>query len=163
VTAQFIDVITAPGADSDTIQQALRYYLARRLDDMTPDEMLAELQQVVGGPRQVDAMVQQLSADPLLLENAGLLVLSGAWEDSQERPVVEEVIDDAKGKMPVIEVAILAIVALYGLYLWRTGGVARSEKTAERKADGTVIEREIVEYASVDSPLTAITKLLPTA
>jgi hypothetical protein len=87
-----------------------------------------------------------------------LLVLSGAREDPGDHDTVTATLDDAKGKMLVIEVSVLAIV-LYGLYLRRTGGISRSEKTSERRPDGTLVEREIVEYAPVDSPLKALTSL----
>jgi hypothetical protein len=121
--------------------------------------MRAELDTAVGDPAVVDAVLSTLAQDPLLLENAGLLVLSGAWSDEREREQVTLVLEDAKGKLPVLEIGLLALVAMYGMYLWRTGGVRRSEKTVERKADGSLVEHDIVEYTGPSAPLQAIVSL----
>jgi hypothetical protein len=159
MSSSLIAELAARSIDSDSVHQATRYYLAQRLDDMTPDEMLGEMIAAVGDRPAVDAAITTLAGDPLLLENADLLFLSAAWSEDHERQRLSAVLDDAKGKLPVIEVAILAIVAMYGLYLWRTGGVKRSEKTIERKPDGSFVERAITDYAAPTGPLRQITSL----
>jgi hypothetical protein len=56
-------------------------------------------------------------------------------------------------------VSLLALTAIYGMYLLATGGIKREQSTTETDADGstrTTVERE---YFGVNSPISAIVKL----
>lgn len=131
---------------SETIYQAVRYYLAERLHDPDPDDLLAQLATVMDDP---DDACATLSRDALLLENAALLVLSQAWEDPGERERVRRAIDGATGMLPIIDPNLIAIVCLYGLY--RVSGV-RLVETIIRRRDGSLEVRRVVEYG----PLAAL-------
>ncbi len=135
---------------SETIYQAVRYYLAERLHDPDPDELLAQLATVMDDP---DDACATLSKDALLLENAALLVLSQAWEDPAERERVRRAIDGATGMLPIIDPDLIAIVCLYGVY--RLLLVERHEKTTIRRPDGSLKERLVVEYG----PLAALLRM----
>jgi hypothetical protein len=126
---------------SETVYQAVRYYLAEHLDDPDPDDLLAQLAIVMDDP---DHAYTTLSRDALLLENAALLVLSQAWKDPEERERVRRAIDGATGKLPIIDPHLIAIVCLYGLYLVSRGG--RHEKTTIRRPDDSFEERLVVDY-----------------
>jgi|PlaIllAssembly_1097288.scaffolds.fasta_scaffold343541_1 hypothetical protein len=145
--------------DSDAVQQAVRYYLAELTDDLTPDEMQHQLINTIGSSDAVNTALRQLKQDPLLLENVSLLLLSSVWEETSEQERVERVLKDAKGKLPVIEVGIIAIVAMYGMYLIATGGVKKRIRTTTRKPDGTLEEKETKEIVGPEGPLSLITKL----
>lgn len=125
---------------SETIYQAVRYYLAERLHDPDPDDLLAQLATIMDDPN--DARTT-LSGDGLLLENVALLVLSQAWDDPAERARVRRAIDGATGKLPVIDPNLIVIFCLYGLY--RVSGV-RIVETIIRGRDGSLRERRVVEY-----------------
>jgi hypothetical protein len=72
----------------------------------------------------------------------------------RRRRLIWDAFVEAKAKLPVIEVGILAIVAMYGMYLTVTGGVKK--RVAERKKDGTYAET--TEYASPEGPLGMVVK-----
>jgi hypothetical protein len=137
------DVLQAKGADSDVLMQAARYYMAERCDDLSNDEMLEEMVAQAGDENKVRSELAKLADDPAHLEAAALAVLHWAWDDPAERPRVERAIDGAKGKLPVIEVAILAMVTLYGMYLFTTGG--KKKETKKGGVDGS-LQESIIEY-----------------
>lgn len=148
-------------ADPDTIHQCLRYYLSERLDDPTTEEMHTELIAACGS--RVDDALNELAGDPLLLENAALLVLSGAWNEAGQPDRILQAAEGAKAKLPVIEVGIIAVVIMYGLYLLRTGGIKRSQRTTIRHKDGSLTETVITEYADPLGPLSVLTKFFDRA
>ncbi|MGQ0778746.1 MAG: hypothetical protein ACT4NY_30750 [Pseudonocardiales bacterium] len=134
---------------SETIYQAVRYYLAERLHDPDPDDLLAQLATVMDDP---DDACATLSRDALLLENAALLVLAQAWDDPAERERVRRAIDGATGKLPVIDPDLIALICLYGLYR-----VSRAQivETIIRGRDGSLVMRRVVEYG----PLAALLRI----
>jgi hypothetical protein len=145
--------------DSDTVQQAYRYYLAEMTEDMSSEEMYDELVKAAGDSSKVDELLDKLENDSLSVENAALAVLSSAWDDPEEASLVESTIEDAKAKLPVIEVAIMAIVAMYGMYLISTGGIKKAQEVTIRRSDGGLEKRKTVEYASPTEPLRSIVDL----
>jgi hypothetical protein len=148
-------------ADPDTIHQCLRYYLSERLDDLTTEEMHSELITACGS--RADDALNEVAEDPLLLENAALLVLSSAWTEAGQPDRILQAAEGAKAKLPVIDVGIIAVVIMYGLYLLRTGGIKRSQRTTIRHKDGSLTETVITEYADPLGPLSALTKFFDRA
>lgn len=146
-------------ADRDTIQQAARYYLAEITDDLDPEEMRQELVQRAQDPERVDPLLHTLEQDTASVENGSLLLLSAAWADPSQRERVKSVLEEAKRKLPVIETAIMAIVAMYGMYLVETGGVTKSEERTIRKADGSIETVKTTEYAGPTGLLQAVASL----
>ncbi|GIJ43707.1 hypothetical protein Val02_05930 [Virgisporangium aliadipatigenens] len=139
--------------DGETVVQACRYLVAIQSDDLPTDEMRREL-------ADADSAVDALSADAVLLEQAALATLSMAWQGDEGPAVVKGAFDAARGKLPVIEVGIVATAVMYGLYLVITKGV-RSERTVvEKRADGSTVERRAVEYFGPAGPLRAITGIV---
>ena len=156
MSESFKDFLTERAVDSDTIHQAARFYLAERTDDMDEEEMKEELVRQAGDPDAVEAALRLLERDSAALENAGLALLSAAWDDPQERERVKGAIEGAKKQMPIIEIAILAIVGMYGMYLVKTGGKQRVTKVVKRNPDGSLEETEITEYHKPSEPLSAV-------
>lgn len=158
MTSSLVRELDVLGADTDSVHHALRYYLAERLDDLTPEDMLEQLR-MVADPSRVDAALTGLREDARLLENGALLILSAAWADEAERDRVRAVLGETKGKLPIVEVAALAIVCMYGLHLLATGGIKKSEKTIIRNPDGSFKITETTEYLDPGRPFGAIVEL----
>lgn len=135
---------------AETTYQAVRYYLAERLRDPDPDDLLAQLSTVMDGPEDAYAT---LAGNGLLLENAALLVLSQAWDDPSERERIRRAIDGATGKLPIIDPNLIAIICLYGLYL--VAPRVRIDETIIRNREGHLETRRIVEYGPL-APLMRI-------
>lgn len=155
MTPSLADELNARGVDTDGVHQALRYYLAERLDDLPPEDMLERMYAAAGRDR-VDTARTDLTRDPSLLESGALVVLSAAWAEESERDQLRAVLAETKGKLPVIEVAIIATACMYGMYLLATGGKKKATKTTIRKPDGSYESRETIEYADPARPLGAI-------
>jgi len=146
-------------ADTDTIQQAARYYLAERTEDLSPEEMRQRLIQAIGDAKKVDSVLRTFEDDPILAENACLALLSAAWDEAGEVQRIRSAVDSAKTKLPVIEAAIIALVGMYAMYLITTGGVKKSEMTVARNPDGSFIETVTTEYFGPSGPLSTVTSL----
>jgi hypothetical protein len=158
MTSSLADELNTRAIDTDGVHQALRYYLAERLDDLPPEDMLERMYQAAGQDR-VDAARANLTHDPQLLENAALVVLSAAWAEESEQDRLRAVLTETKDKMPVVEVAIIAITCMYGMYLLVTRGIKKSEITTVHKPDGTFEKKETIEYTDPTRPLGAIANI----
>jgi len=158
MTSSLADELNSRAVDVDGVHQALRYYLAERLDDLPPEDMLERMYEVAGRA-EVDTARADLMGDPRLLESAALVVLSAAWAEESERDRLRAVLAETKGKLPVIEVAIIAVACMYGMYLLATGGRKKYEKTTTHNPDGTFVEKEKIEYTDPTRPLGAIANI----
>lgn len=151
--------LTAQDADSVTIQYAVRYLVAEWAEDPSVEEMRSTLAEAALDVSNLQSALGQLEGDSSLLEAADLAVLEAAWEDSELIAAVEGAIRDAKAKLPVIEVSVIALVAMYGLYLAATGGRKSVVRSVVRRADGTYEEIEQTEWYGPTAPLSAMAGL----
>jgi hypothetical protein len=137
----FTEFLNGMQADPDMIQQALRIYLSERTNDLTHKEMLTELGETVTSEEELDQLLKQLEHDPDALEQAALIHFEHAWEDEAQRPSIRAAFEYAKGRLPVIEMTILAVVAMYGMYLIATEG-GLTEITVKKNPDGSYEKTE---------------------
>jgi hypothetical protein len=152
------DALNHAKADSDTVQQGLRLFLAEQTDDLTPKEMLAELK-AAGGAEGVDALLKKLTTDSEALNQAALAAMQGAWRDAAARPAVESALAHAKDKLPVIELGILAVVAMYGMYRAIPAQPTKVTTKITVGADGSYTEEKVEEHEAFTPVLSAFSKL----
>jgi hypothetical protein len=134
-------------ADTDTVVQAGREYVVRQSEMKSHDEMIAELTKELGDRQKVDQVLANLARDPVALEEVYLLCLSMGWEASEQE--VREAVDGAKEKLPVVETAIIAATAAFGLYLLAIKGFKKeSSRRTIHRADGSFEVVEITKYHS---------------
>lgn len=145
-------------ADAATLQQAVRYLVSEWGDDLPPAQMRAQLDDAAGA-EQVDAVLGELTADGELMERLTLAVLEAAWEDDGLREAARGAIEDAKKTLPIIEAAVVAIAAMYGMFLVATRGRKRHARSVVRRPDGTYEERELTEWYGASGPLAVVAKL----
>jgi hypothetical protein len=147
--------------DADAVQQAARFYLAEETGDLDEQAMRAELLHAAGDDgAQIETVIASLEGDSTLVEAACLTLLAEAWDDPDKRSTVRGCLEDAKAQMPIVETAIIAIVAAYGMYLLATRGVKRLRRVTRRFSDGSIEEIEDVENESPLAPLKAIMNLV---
>lgn len=145
-------------ADGDTLVQAMRFYISEITDDLSVDEMRADLAGVVKSDALEDAL-RQLESNPKVLEAAAHSYLAWAWHESRDAERVRRVVLDAKRMLPIIETIVLAIVAMYGMYLYTTKG-RKTETRRTTLPDGSVSELTIAYYnIPVLSPLVDLIKV----
>ena len=159
MSSDFATILNGKNADADTLQQALRYYVAEKTSDATARQMRLELASALGGDEQLEAALEEFKRAPRSVEEVSLLVLSSAWEDPAQAPIVERSVDAAKEKLPVVEAGLLTLIAMYGMYLLATGGVAEHEKVTVLRDDGTFETKEKVKYFSAVGPLSTVFNL----
>jgi len=141
------DFLTERRADRDTIQQAARYAVAELGGDLSADEMLDELRELLAEPGVAQATVNELSQAPTDLTDTALWVLTHLWYDLGEPDVVAAAVVNAQTKLPVIEITVIAASVLYGLHLIMTRGIKRSHRKIEYNAtDGSYTETSTTEY-----------------
>jgi hypothetical protein len=142
--AEFLNGIDA---SSDTIQQGFRYYLAERTDDLPSRRMEQELISASADERAFLHQLSELEKSSEQLEEIALLCLSEAWESPDERDAIRIALKTADEKLPIVETTVIAICAMYGMYLSATGGKQSVHRRVRRREDGTYEEEETVKYA----------------
>jgi hypothetical protein len=155
----FIDFLNGMRAEPDMIQQALRMYLSERTNDLTRKEMLTELHAAVTSAEELDRLLNQLERKPDALEQAALVYFEHAWEEDAQRPSIRTVFEHAKGKLPVVETAILAVTAMYCMYLIATGGVTKITRTIKKNPAGSYEATEVEEREPFSPVVSAIAGL----
>jgi hypothetical protein len=155
----FTEFLNGMQAEPDMIQQALRMYLSERTNDLTRKEMLTELHAAAISEEELDRLLKKLEYDPDALEQAALVYFEHAWEDSAQKSSIRAAFEHAKGRLPVIDTAILAVVVMYGMYLVATGGVTKFTRTVKRNPDGSYKETEVEEREPFGPIVSAMTRL----
>lgn len=155
MTETLAEYLTDQGADSATVQHAVRYIVADLSNDLPDRQMREELIQRADDEQAVSEGLDLLSSDSATLLDVDLAVLSALWDDDGTREIVRGAIGDAKDKLPVVEVAIIALAAMYGVYMVVTKGQKRRVKQVKRTAEGWV-EREEVEFYDFSAPVSAL-------
>jgi hypothetical protein len=153
----FTDFLNEIQGDPDMIQQALRIHLSESTNDLTHKEMLTELRENVSSAQELDRLLKHLEHDPDALEQAALIYFERAWENDAQQPLVRAAFKHAKGRLPVVEVVVLAIVAMYGMHLIATKGVT-DRRMVERTSEGKY--REITEKREPFAPIASAFALL---
>jgi hypothetical protein len=146
--------------DPTTLELAMRNYITKKADYMGPEEMRQQLIQQIGDEAEVNRLLAAIAADRASLEGAASMILGQAWEEQGETEQVEKTIQGAKDKLAVIELSILAIVAIYGMYLLATGGKLKEEEIEETQPDGSKKKIHRTIYAPPTAPLQAIVDVI---
>jgi len=154
-----VEFLTSIGADSDTVQQAARYVLGDLTDDRPIKVLADELHREANDGQRLQIELCQLEGDPELLEMACLAFLSDVWETEEGEGYVRSAVAAAKEKLPVIEVGILAVVAIYAMWLRTTGGVHTSRTVVDRRPDGSLRVESAMKFYGPDGPLQQIVGL----
>ena len=143
--AQFLNEINA---SSDTVQQGFRYYLAEMSDDLPPSDMESELLTAAKDQSELRSELEALERSADGIEEIAPWYLTVVWDDPAQREAIKAALRGANVKLPVIEAALMAIVAMYGMYLLATGGKKSSRRGTTRRPDGSYESNEDTEYAN---------------
>lgn len=135
-------------ATSDVVQQGFRLYVAEVSDDLPPARMEEAVVDEARDAMRLRQEMSQLQESSQHLEAVALYFLSEAWEDPEQRESVKDALREANVQLPIIEVAMLSVVAMYGMYLIATRGRSSSKRITVRGADGSFEEKEEIQYAS---------------
>ena len=136
---QFLNEIRA---DSDTLQHALRMHLSEQSDDLTPEEMLDVMRNAGANEEELNRQLKILEQDPAAVEGVALTYLENAWENEKEKQSVSHTLEAAKEKLPVIEVTVIAVAAMYAMYLLATKGVTYRKVIKTKDKYETIEKRE---------------------
>ena len=142
----------------DPAIQAVRFYLAERLDHPDPEDLETELGQDV--PETAQWLRRLEDGEDGLLEDAALAVLGAAWRDPKQREAVHRAVDTATAKLPVVDPAVIATFVLYGLNLLLKN-TSRREKTVTRGRNGRTTTTSLEESGALAVLLGAIGRGAP--
>lgn len=156
MTTTLTDLLQTEAVDPALVPHAMRYFVSAQTGDLPPERMHEDL---LAAGVDADRAQKLLAEDARLLETASLAILQAGWEDLSSRETVEGALSAAGSKLPVVEVALIAIVAVYGMWLIATKG-RRSERTMIRhRADGSWEEERVIEWYGASDPLRAIASM----
>ena len=156
----FQSFLNARQPEDGQILIALRYYMSEVTDDKLPEEMLDDIASQVDDRAALVRAREEFAKDQASQVAAALLFFSTAWDDPAERARIERAFDAVSTKLPVVEMAILAIVGMYALFLTRTGGVKTVTKTTRRKKDGSSETTFAQENFSPTEPIMGVISVL---
>jgi hypothetical protein len=139
---RFDEFVNENGIPLDVLQEAARLSLAEEIDDLEPNEMRRQLAEVVG-EKDLDAALRWLEANPSVIENASVAYLAETWNELSGEKRVRSAVDDASAAMPVLEMGIAAIAAMYITWLFVTGGKATEDVQEEETTTAVTGERSI--------------------
>lgn len=155
----FSTYLTSIRASRQTVLVGLRYLVSEQNGDLTSREMTVELEGVAT-EAEVAGALRSLEESEARMDELALLYLGEQWADPEKRDSIAGALTAANAKLPVVELAILALVAMYGLYLIHTGGATRRRRRTIRRPDGTFEEVEEAEYADPSSWISGLTAIL---
>jgi hypothetical protein len=155
------DTLNRMHADPDTVQQGLRLYLSEQTGDMTPRQMLAELKDAASDPGELERSLKRFESDPAALNQAALLSLGAGWENPESHGAIEASLRHAKESLPVIELSIMAIVAMYAMYRTIRAQPVKETVITEWDGKGKYTQTRITEhepFLPIASALTGLFK-----
>jgi hypothetical protein len=159
MSTTFADFLNEIHADPDMIQQALRIYLSERTDDLTPDEMISELQMRVINTKELEETLKRLEQTPEAVQQAALAYFEHEWDTEAQRPSIRSVFQIAKNQLPVVETVIISIAAMYAIHMLMTGGVVEKKSATRQKPDGTFETTDAEKLEPFHAVISSISKL----
>lgn len=160
VSERLLIALEANGTDPAALPHAMRYFVSAWADDLPPAEMRGALVSAGLAPERIDRAVEQLEHDAALLEAAALSTLQAGFDDEGSRELADGALGAARSKLPVVEAGLIAIVAVYGMWLVATKGRRSHQRVIRRGADGSWEEIESTEWYGPSGPLEAIADVL---
>jgi hypothetical protein len=152
----FADFVNINKYDAAVVQEGATLYIKEKTDYMSPADMRAEIEALVGDKRSVDAALKEAESDYSSAERVLLTYFADEWDDPANHDAIQRAFTSASSRLPVAEALIAASIVLYAMYLdahrkhvEMTGGIKRTHVT-ERKPDGTV--KETTTSAPADPP-----------
>jgi hypothetical protein len=156
---KLIDYLNETKPNLETIEVATRAFLSEITDDLTPSEMKHQMAEKATDKRELERLLLELETSPQDRLQACLLILSWAWENPDYRQKIQFAFKGVQSKLPAIELGLLALIAMYGMYLKTTGGKRSETRTIERASDGTFKETTKTIYEGPMAPLSMVAKL----
>jgi hypothetical protein len=150
-----VDALNRTKATPETLLEVMATSIYQVSGDKTQSQMLSDLRPVLG-QQNIQDFVSELEKDATLAHEIALVWLSLASDDKDRQEAVMSAIQHADRNAVLIETTALAVVAMYGMYLAKTGGIEKAEETIERKPDGSFEAKRVVTYGSFSKPLKAL-------
>lgn len=145
--------------NGELIEIAARTFLSEITNDALPNEMIGWMIKAGIDREELEKAIAAIEKEAQHRCEASLAFLCWGWQDPANRDKITEAFHGSQSKLPVIDNAILALVAIYGMYLLTTHGVKKETRVIKKHKDGTYEEKTITEYESPAGPLSVLTKL----
>lgn len=155
----FVEYLNTINPNQETILVATRAFISEITDDLLPSEMKDQMISATKNANMFESEILQLESSAQERLEACLNFLAWAWENQTNRQLIQAAFEGAAAKLPAIETGLLALIAMYGMYLVATGGRRKEIRKIRQKTDGTFEEEIITEWESPTGTLLSITKL----
>lgn len=146
-------------ATAETVLEVMITSIAEVSGDKTEAEMLDEMRQRAQDDDAFARLQSQFEKDPDLVREAALIWLAAAAQDLEQQFALQGAVADADRSAPLLEVASLTLIALYGMYLRATRGIKKRTRKIELHPDGRYVETEELEYRAFPDGLKAAMNL----
>jgi hypothetical protein len=159
VSDTLIDALSAHDAGVTTVPHAMRYYVSARAEDLPELEIRERLVRAGVDADELSRALDLLEHDAALLDSASLFILQDGFADAETRELADGAIGASRSKLPVVEAGLIAIAAVYGMWLATTKGRRTHQRVIRRASDGSLEEIETTEWYGPSGPLQAIAGL----
>ena len=155
----FVEYLNTICPNQETILVATRAFISELTDDLLPSEMKERMISSVDNREELERGILKLEMSAQERLDACMEFLAWAWEDETNRKSIQAAFEGTATKLPAIEAGLVALVAMYGMYLIATGGLSKKTHTIRQKEDGTFEETISFEYEPSTGPLSIVSKL----
>ena len=155
----FAEYLNTVRPNDEMIEVAARAYLSELTNDELPAEIRKKLLSVSAGNDELDSALSRLEHSPLERRDADLAFLAWAWDQPANRERIAAAFRGAESKLPAFESALLALIALYGMYLLTTRGIRKVTRIVKKKPDGSFEEQNVTDYESPVGPMSLVGRM----
>jgi hypothetical protein len=160
VSNTFEEYLNSRQPGPDVLEHAARMLLAEQTDDLPIAKMRQDVVDATGDPAAVNEAERLLQEDPSSRELIVRAFLAERWTHPGGEKLVSSAVDDAEGSLPVVEIAILSVAAMYIAYLHYTGGVESEQERRKINKDGSSEFEKKRKFYPSTSALAAIGRML---
>jgi hypothetical protein len=154
---QLPTLLTETNASDDTLVSLMISALPH-VEEKTWSQIRAELNEELGAARLAEFQAQ-FEEDPAARMEAASLWLAAASENRRDEETIAAVVEEAGEQLAVIELAIVALAALYAIHVVAKPK-AKTIKMVKRGADGSYEKVEQVDYQSFSEPVKGLLGIL---
>ena len=158
MNSSLVDFLNEIKPTDEAIEVATRSFISEISDDALPEVLRHRLAESAGIGSGFEGTLIHLERSPKGRRDMCLIALAFAWEQSENRKKIRAAFQGTQLKLPVVESALLALVAMYGMYLVAMHLRDKPNTTVRRivrKEDDSFEVTEEIVFDKPESPVSA--------
>lgn len=155
-----LDYLNDTRPSEEVIEAATVSFLSENSGDLPPQIMRVRLVEAFDNGTELQGILDRLQKSPYDRTRLCISYLESEWANSEMQIGIRAAFKGVAGKMPATESALLAIVAMYGMYLLANHVHGGTVTTYRKLEDGRWTEYKKVERSAPSTPVGVIKNVL---